>query len=177
MIEIIAKRYVRALKETFNSSELVQLDLVFIALAEEFNNKKTMRFINNVDIDSQTKAAIFLDAIKPVNSKKLNNFINLLANKRRLGIIPTLSKVLTNEIAKFTNTYKGFVYSNKIIKKTSIERLSQQVSDKVNSNIKLEFIKNKFDGIKVEIEDLGLEIDFSQSKIDAQIIEHILKAI
>ena len=38
-------------------------------------------------------------------------------------------------------------------------------------------MKNDFDGVKMKIEDLGLEIHFSKSRINSQIIEHIAKAI
>jgi F-type H+-transporting ATPase subunit delta len=38
-------------------------------------------------------------------------------------------------------------------------------------------VKNDFNGIKVAVEGLGIEINFSKDRIDSQIIEHIIKAI
>jgi len=37
--------------------------------------------------------------------------------------------------------------------------------------------KYDFDGIKVDVDGLGVEISFSRSRISDQIVDHILKAI
>jgi F-type H+-transporting ATPase subunit delta len=36
---------------------------------------------------------------------------------------------------------------------------------------------NNYDGIKVDIDGLGVEIGFAKSKFKSQMIEHILKAV
>ena len=85
--------------------------------------------------------------------------------------------IYKKEIAKINNTYTGIVYSNSDIDATTLNELGSGISKKINSNVTLQFVKNDFDGVKMQIEDLGLEIDFSKSRINTQIIEHILKAI
>ena len=58
-----------------------------------------------------------------------------------------------------------------------IEDLSAGLSKKFDSKISLHAVKNDFNGIKVDVEGLGIEINFSKDRIDSQIIEHIIKAI
>ena len=58
-----------------------------------------------------------------------------------------------------------------------MQDLSNGLSKKFDSSISLSFVKNDFNGIKVGIEDLGVEINFSKSRINSQMIEHIVKAI
>ena len=58
-----------------------------------------------------------------------------------------------------------------------MQELSSSLSKKFDLNISLEFVENDFNGIKVDVEDLGVEINFSKSRINSQMIEHIIKAI
>ncbi|MDD2357888.1 MAG: F0F1 ATP synthase subunit delta [Thiovulaceae bacterium] len=177
MEEMIAKRYVKALKNAFNVSELAEVGVVFNALAGEFKNPKFSQIMGNPNVTKNQKLAILLDATKAVESKELNNFIHLLVEEHRINVIPAISQIIEKEIAKINNTYSGIVYSNGDIDSATLSELGSGISKKINSNITLKFIKNDFDGVKMKIEDLGLEIDFSKSRINTQIIEHILKAI
>ena len=58
-----------------------------------------------------------------------------------------------------------------------MQELSSGLSKKFDSTISLSYVKTDFDGIKVDVVDLGIEIDFSKTRINSQIIEHIVKAI
>jgi F-type H+-transporting ATPase subunit delta len=177
MEELIAKRYVKALKNVFDSSELAEVSEVLSILATEFEKTKMSQIIDNPNVAKSQKLEILLDATKSVESKKLNNFIQLLVEHKRVNLIPALSIVMKKEIAKINNTYTGVVYSNSDIDATTLNELGSGISQKINSNVTLQFVKNDFDGVKMQIEDLGLEIDFSKSRINTQIVEHILKAI
>jgi F-type H+-transporting ATPase subunit delta len=84
---------------------------------------------------------------------------------------------LKKDVANSTKNYEGIIYSDSDIDAKVIEELSGGLCKKFDSNISLSFVKNDFNGIKVEVEGLGIEIDFSKDRIDSQIIEHIIKAI
>ena len=58
-----------------------------------------------------------------------------------------------------------------------LKELGDGLGKKFDSKITLSYIKSNFDGIRVDVEDLGIEISFSKSRINKQIVEHILKAI
>jgi F-type H+-transporting ATPase subunit delta len=177
MKELIAKRYVKALKSSFDANQLAEVAAIFEVLAQEFKSSKFTQIMGNPHVAKNEKLNILLDAVKSVGSSSLNNFIKLLAEENRLDVIPELSCALKKEIANINNTYAGVVYSNTEIDAITLNNLSAGISKKINSNITLEFIKNDFDGVKMMIDDLGLEIDFSKSRINTQIVEHILKAI
>ena len=59
----------------------------------------------------------------------------------------------------------------------TVKALSSGLGKKVDADITLEFVKTNFDGIKVEVEDLGIELNFSKERINSSLIDHILKAI
>lgn len=177
MNDLVAKRYVKALKKSFKTSELIKLDTVFSALSDTIRQPLISGFIQNPEVSRQNKTDILLEAVKPVKSVKLDNFIKLLAEHGRLSLIGSISKELKKEISIINNSYTGHIYSNETIDDKTMENLSKGLSSKLGAKIDLKYIKNDFNGIKVDVIDLGVEIDFSKTKIDTQIINHILKAI
>ena len=177
MEELIAKRYIKAIRESSDSDTMQEMAVVFSALAELFNDVKFVNIMDNPEISKDEKLEILLAAVKSVNSEKINNFIKILVENKRIDIIPALAEGMRKNIADTTKTYGGVVYSNTDVDSKTIQDLSSGLSKRFDSAITLDFIKNDFDGIKVDVEDLGVEINFSKSRINSQIIEHIIKAI
>jgi F-type H+-transporting ATPase subunit delta len=177
MEELIAKRYIKALKSDFDLETVQNISSVFDALANSFKDDKFVSIIGNPEVNAKDKAEILLEAVRPANSDKVNNFIKLLVENKRVSIIPAIAKELKKDIAKTTKTYEGIVYSDSDIDTKVIDELAQGLSKRFDSTISFLFEKNDFNGIKVEVEGLGIEINFSKDRIDSQIIEHIIKAI
>ena len=177
MEELIAKRYIKALKNDVDSQLLENISSVFEVLAESFNNDKFVSIITSPDIAVKYKSEILLEAVKPANSEKINNLIKLLVENKRITVIPAIAKELKKDLANSSKTYEGSIYSDSGIDTKLIEELSKGLSKKFDSKISFVFIKNDFNGIKVEVEGLGIEINFSKDRIDNQMIEHIIKAI
>jgi F-type H+-transporting ATPase subunit delta len=177
MEELIAKRYIKAIKNSSNAVSLEMVAAVFSTLAESFKDAKFRGIINNPGVTKDQKSNILLDAVKNANSKEVENLIKLLVENNRLSIIPAMAEELRKELSNMTKNYKGVVYSDNDLDTKLIQDLSSGLSKKFDSNIALTFIKDDFNGIKVDVEDLGIEINFSKTRINSQIIEHILKAI
>jgi len=177
MEELIAKRYIKALNMGSDIASMQNITTLFSALAESFENDKFVSIIANPSVKAEEKANILLDAVKAANSDEVNNLIKLLVENRRINIIPAIAQELKNDLATVTKTYEGVIYSDTDIDSKVIEELSAGLSKKYDATITLAFVKNDFNGIKVEVEGLGIEINFSKDRIDSQIIEHIIKAI
>jgi len=177
MEELIAKRYIKALKSDSDLATMQNTADVFSVLAESFKDEKFVSIIGNPNVAADSKSDILLDAVKPAKSDKVNNLIKLLVENKRINIIPAMAKELQKDIANSTKTYDGVICSDSDIDAKVITELSDGLSKKFDSTISLTFVKNDFNGIKVEVEGLGIEINFSKDRIDSQIIEHIIKAI
>ncbi|MFK5938910.1 MAG: F0F1 ATP synthase subunit delta [Sulfurimonas sp.] len=177
MEELIAKRYIKALKLNANLEFMQNVTTIFSVLAESFANDKFVKIINNPSVDIKDKSKLLLDAVKEAKSDKVNNFIKLLVENKRINIIPAIAKELKKDVAKSTKNYEGIIYSDTDIDTKLINDLSAGLSKKFDSKITLVSVKNNFNGIKVDVEGLGIEINFSKDRIDSQIIEHIIKAI
>ena len=95
----------------------------------------------------------------------------------RLKLIPVVSKELKYQLSLKNNTYEGTVSTNFKMSQAQIATLEENFSKKFNSKIKLNANENSYPGIKVELDDLGVEVSFSVERLKAQMTEHILKAI
>ena len=177
MEELIAKRYVKALTSGLDIETVKKLSTVFFALSQSFNDTKFMEIVCSPNVTKEQKLEILLGAVKDTDSKEIENFIKILVENKRIEIIPAVAECLRKDIADLTKTYSGKVYSDSEIDPQVMKDLSTGLGNKFDASITLEFIKDNFDGIKVDVEDLGVEINFSQARINSQMIEHIVKAI
>ncbi len=177
MEELIAKRYVKALKGTLKPKEIGVVNELFKALAAGFDDEKFLRIFESRDVSNSQKEEILLSAVKSIKSTKVNNFMKLLVENGRINIIPAIASELSKEIARINKKYSGKIYSDSDIDAKTVTGISKGLSKKLGATISLEMVKNDFDGIKVEVEDLGVEINFSKNRLNTQLIEHILKAI
>jgi len=177
MEELIAKRYIKAIKSSSDVESMQNMTIVFAALAESFSDEKFIQIMNNPDVSADKKSEILLAAVKSADSKEVDNLIKLLAEHNRINIIPAIAEVMRKDVAATSKNYSGVIYSDSDIDSKVLDDLSAGLGKKFDSKISLEFIKNDFNGIKVDVADLGVEINFSKSRINSQMIEHIIKAI
>ena len=177
MAALVAKRYVSALLDGENAEGMASLLAVFEALTTQFDNEKFVDIISSPSIAASVKEEILLAAVASLKSDKVNNFLKLLAEKNRFELIPEITNQLSKEMAVVNNAYTGSVLSDVDMDAKTVKSLSEGLSKKIDANITLEFVKTDFDGIKVEVEDLGIELNFSKERINSSLIDHILKAI
>jgi len=177
MAALVAKRYVKALLDGEDAKNMAAISAVFDALASQFDNESFVDFFTAPDVSASAKEEILLAAVEKAKSEKINNFIKLLAEKNRFELIPEIALQISKEIAVVNNAYTGKIFSDTEIDAAMVKSIGSGLSKKVDANITLEFVKTDFDGIKVEVEDLGVEINFSKERINSTLIDHILKAI
>ncbi|AFV97973.1 MULTISPECIES: F0F1 ATP synthase subunit delta [unclassified Sulfuricurvum] len=175
--ELIAKRYIKPLMDTCDQSSLDNLALLLNSVAKAYENEKFILIMNNNEITLDAKRQLILDMVASANSSTVNNLIKLLAENGRLLLIPTLADQLTREIARAKRTFSGRIYSNSVVDQASVETIGRDLGTKMGATISLSYVASDFDGVRVEVDDLNVEINFSKSRLNAQLVEHILKAI
>ncbi len=172
---IVAKRYVKALVKSSNINELKMVSQELNEIALAFSSNKFKNIILSPDINSDEKIKLILSFTK--SGKKVTNLIKILNQNDKLFTIPEIAKELKQQISNMTNNYSGVIISNFKVNRAKIKELETNLSKKFNATIKLENRVTNYNGIKVELEDLGVEVSFSTDRLKAQIREHILKAI
>ncbi len=176
MSNLIVKKYVNALIKSCSNKELNEFykELGYLSLA--YNQEKFMNIILSPDVNNLRKEDFILSLIENKN-KKFINFLKLLSQNNRLELIPLICDELRYQVAVKNNKFSGTIMSDFKITKAKIKTLEDSFSKKFNSTIKLEKSEVEYPGVKVEIDDLGVEVSFSLERLKAQMSEHILKAI
>ncbi|HJE03733.1 F0F1 ATP synthase subunit delta [Aliarcobacter thereius] len=176
MKDLVAKRYVKALLEARDLKEISSFSKKLNSVAKAFSNDKFKSILASSEINEVAKVEFVLSIIENPE-KSLENFIKLLGEKRRLEIIPFVATELENQIAKLNNNFIGVIYTNKELPTKSITSIEEQFSKKFDVKLSLSQNVCDYDGIKVDIDGLGVEISFSKDRLKTQLINHILKAV
>ncbi len=176
MEELIARRYVNALVEVSSAEERVQYSEILTAIAELFTDDKLKERLTSPLISSEDKTSFILDAVKGADSN-LSNFIKILGENGRLDLIPTISKSLNQELQKERNEYEGIVSASNELGSAELEDLQNSLKKYTGSDISLKQEKSDIDGIKVTVEDLGIEVNFSKQRVKEQLIDFITKSL
>lgn len=175
-MELIAKKYIKALVSVSSAEELKKYASHLSSLSALYSDEKAKAILLSSEIKNDKKEELLLAGLGKTE-QKFQNFIKVLALKGRLELIPLVSKVLNAEMAKMENRFQATVYSQSNLSKANITNLEKSLSARVGAKVDLEQSKEKYDGLKVSVDGLGLEVSFSKHRVKTQLIEHILKAI
>ncbi len=176
MIDLVAKRYVRALMSDNDTNGLSSIYNELVQIATAYTNDKFLLIISSTEVSVDKKISLILSFIENA-SNTTTNLVKLLGEKKRLDIIPSIVDILKNELAVLNNSYEGVIYTNVKLDDAEVEKLSNQFATKFNVSLKLTQNICDYDGIKVDIDGLGVEVGFSKDRLKAQMIDHILKAV
>ncbi len=176
MNEAIGKKYIKALLASVGDKDLSTLSSALTSLSSAFSSSKFNNIILSSDVSKSDKETFILSMLEKPDAK-LTNFIKLLVENGRLSDIPAMSKELQKQIAIKNNEYHGVLISNFEVDSEQIADIEKNLSTKLGSTIKLENQVSDYPGLKVEIEDLGVEVGLSTARVKAQLVEHILKSL
>ena len=172
MKELIAKKYVKALVSDLSKDEFNNFTARLQEIANAFANEKFQNIIVSPNLKNSQKADFVGEA-----DQKFVNFIKLLGENKRLDILPNIVSELLAQKSKMDNVFYGKIYGGSQISQAQISELESSFSKRFNAKIILEPVKSNYNGIKIELDDLGVEASFSVDRLKAQMSEYILKAI
>ncbi len=176
MNDLVAKRYVKALIDGRDSLTINTISDKLNTISSAFADEKFNSIISSPQIASDVKVGLISSFVDGMENT-LSNFIKLLGEKRRLDLLPFIAKELSTQIAKISNSYVGIVYTNQELSSDYVSSIEEQFSRKFDVNLSLSQKVCDYDGIKVDIDGLGVEISFSKERLKSQLIDHILKAV
>ena len=177
MEELIAKRYVNALIGSTTEKERADFSKVLLAMTDAFSDANVVEKLSSPLISNEAKTAMVVDSLGNADNK-LVNFIKIVGENGRLDLLPTIAKVLKQAIQAETNKYEGVVTTSKKLNSKELKKLQTSLSTYTNgANIKLTQEVSDVDGIKVSVEDLGIEVNFSKQRVKEQLIDFITKSL
>jgi F-type H+-transporting ATPase subunit delta len=176
-MSVIAKKYVKAIKEEFKGESLTDLNELLKVLSNTLSDAKGRAVLTSNLTSSSEKEKILLDSAKSTDDKRVSNFLKLLVKNGRIAEIPAISKELISLIAVESGKFEGKLLSSKKLNDASVSSIANGLSKKLGKQITLVQEVSKTSGIKVIIDELHVEISVSADRIKTDMINHILKAI
>lgn len=176
MIDLVAKRYVKALLDGSNITQVNAVCDELNKISSAYADEKFVAIVSSSEIANSKKVEFIISLVDNI-STTTQNLIKLLSDNKRLNIIPFIFHELRNQISVLNNSYTGVVYTNKKLDSSYVDSITEKFSKKFNINLTLEQNICDYDGIKVDIDGLGVEISFSKERLKSQMIDHILKAV
>ena len=175
MEELIAKRYAKALSSV--SENIVGIAEVLNVLTEAINTQEVKSALNSPIVASEKKTEMILATLGEGADATLVNFIKILGENKRLDLIPAIAKVLNADLQKVSNEYDGVLSSKETLDAEALSKLEKTLKKYTGSTIKLTQEKSDLDGLRVSVDDLGIEVNFSKERVKEQLIDFIKKSL
>lgn len=175
MEELIAKRYAQALSSV--STDLPGTLEVLSVLSEVTGSVEIKSSLISPIIPSEKKTEMILAALGENADRSLVNFIKILGENNRLDLIPAITKVLKSDQQRLLNKYEGVVKGASLLDEATLTNLEETLRKYTGSTIKLTQEKSDLDGLRVSVDDLGIEVNFSKQRVKEQLIDFIKKSL
>jgi F-type H+-transporting ATPase subunit delta len=178
MEELIAKRYVNALVDSTSKKERADFSKILLGMADAFSDEKVTEMLTSPLVANEQKTSLVLESLGEDTNIKLLNFIKIIGENGRLDLLPTIAKVLKQAIQKETNKYEGVVTASTKLKAEELKDLQASLTKYTDgANVKLTQEISDIEGIKVTVDDLGIEVNFSKQRVKEQLIDFITKSL
>jgi len=175
MEELIAKRYAAALSAV--SSDIQSILNVLNVLSEAIRSDTVKSALTSPIVSAEKKTEMILSALGKDADQTLINFIKVLGENKRLDLIPAIAKVLNADMQKESNQYEGVLKSANKLGKEELNKLEKTLEKYTGSTIKLRQERTDLDGLRVSVDDLGIEVNFSKQRVKEQLIDFIKKSL
>lgn len=176
MKDLIAKRYIKALASSATQKELEGMASLLGKLAGATAIAKFREIIESPYVECTQKVDFILQKIlDDTASLKFANFIKVLANHKRLDLFEELYVELSSYLAALNKEYIAQLFVKEAYSDSVLKEIENKFSQKLGVNLllKQQIVENA--GIKLVVEDLGVEVSFSQEKFINDLRNHILK--
>jgi F-type H+-transporting ATPase subunit delta len=128
-------------------------------------------------VSGEKKTEMILAALRQNADSSLVNFIKILGENNRLDLIPAIAKVLNAEQQRISNQYEGVVRSTSSLDEESLNTLEETLKKYTGASIKLKQEQSDIEGLRVLVDDLGIEVNFSKQRVKEQLIDFIKKSL
>jgi len=170
--------YAKALMESISkSSELKKAISSLREINETLSGEKAREAVASPLLSGRKKFDLFIAPLEKKIDKKTFCLLEIMSEKNRLNLLPELVDILQFEEKKASRQFEGIVVAEKALNKDDLKRLEGVLNRYSGAEIKLKQTKEPSDGLRVEVADLGLELSFSKSRVKADLLDFIQKAL
>lgn len=175
-MDLVAKKYTKAILDTFSAKEIEDIIAIFSTFSQAIEDKTICNFLYSPFVDKTKKEKLLLESLR-INGEKFENLIKVLVRSDRISAIPEITKTLKKKILADTKHYVAVLKIKEEVDSATLQNIAKSFSTKLNVNLDVHQEKTSIDGIRLSVEDLGIEISFSKERFFTDLTNHILKAI
>lgn len=176
MIDLVAKKYTKAILDAFSAKEIEDIVAIFSTFSKVIEDKAICSFLYSPFVDKAKKEKLLLESLH-IDGEKFENLIKVLVRSDRISAIPEIAKTLEKKILADTKHYVAVLKIKEEVDSATLQNIAKSFSTKLNVNLDVCQEKTSIDGIRLSVEDLGIEISFSKERFFTDLTNHILKAI
>lgn len=176
MVSAVSKKYTKALTSALSETELNKSYEALNKVSSALKLSKTHDILSAKNISVDDKAAL-ITQVADYNDAKFSNFISLLLKAKRVEMIPEIAEEIREYLAQKTGKVEGKAIASFDVDSSDIDAIAKTLSTKLKREVSLVFKKvdsATFNGIKVEIDDLGVEVEVNKDALKKSVIAHIL---
>ena len=177
MKELIAKRYPKALEEIVSPEKLPEVLETLRTLVELYSGEEAGNVLLSPLVRRDEKYRLFVEPLRGKIDESLYRLLEVMNENGRLDLLPTLVGILDREIKRLDNRYAGTVEADEKLPKEKIRTLEEILAHHSGAKIDLKQTGESFDGLKVAVDDLGLELNVSKARIKSELLEFIQRAL
>lgn len=174
MLYIIAKKYTQALMDS--GSDLDEALNVLKGFSLALRDKKIIDIIASPFLSKTQKEQFLLESVGQVDAK-LHNFFRLLAEADRILLIPYISNELEKRLLARKKEYAAILTTKEELDSATLEKIQSALANKLGVKLSIKQKLSGAEGIKLSVEDLGIEVSFSKERFSSDLKHHILKAL
>lgn len=173
---MIAKKYTKAILESFSNNEVQEIIDILSKLNKALEDKKVAECINSPFIDKTQKEQLILSVFEKLE-QKFENLLKVLVASDRICLIPEIIKGLEKKLLADKKQFVAILKIKQELDSATLQSIAKSLSTKLNANLDVRQEKASIEGIRLSVEDLGVEIAFSKERFLWDLTNHILKAI
>jgi len=176
MVSSISKKYTKAFIVSQSSAELQGSYEALSNIAVALKISKFQDILGSREVSNEQKSS-FLIEISGSKNAKFISFVALLLKSKRVDIIPAVAEGIREFLSAKSGKARGVALASFGVGSAELSEISKTLSLKLQREIELSFRKvdaNLFSGIKVEIGDLGVEVEINKNALQKSVITHIL---
>lgn len=141
-----------------------------------FKDQNFLEVLKNPFIDSGKKLDFVMSFLE-IKNQELKNALSLLAEAGRLSLLNEIFRAMQKSLDMKNKQCYGILFSPEKIDSSLIALFKQELEKKIGYELQLDERKWDQNGVKCCIDDLNLEISFSQENFIEDLKEVILSSI
>ncbi len=174
MLHVVARKYTQALMDSVEKLDDVLSILKSLSVALKERSNADM--ISSPFLSKMQKEQILMNAVGNVDVK-IQNFFRILAEADRISLVPYIAIELEKRLLARKKEYVATLTSKEELDTKTLGEIKAALAKKLGIQLSIKQKLSGVEGIKLSVEDLGIEISFSKERFSNDLKQHILKAL